>query len=48
MFYDLPRCRCVEKLLLHHETLFIAKGRVCFHPIAILLSLVGVYRIVWL
>ena len=50
MCYDLPRSRCVEKLLLHAsaETLFTAKGRVCFLPIAILLSLVAVYRIVWL
>ena len=38
MFYDLPRSRCVEKLLLHQLRL-IAKGRVCFLPIAILLEL---------
>ena len=47
MFYDLPRSRCVEKLLLHQMRLFIAKGRACFLPIAILLSLVAAYRIVW-
>ena len=36
MCYDLPCSRCEEQLLLHHvETLFIAKGRVCFLSIFI-------------
>ena len=49
MFYDLPRSRCVEKIIIASvETLFIAKGLVCFLPIAILLSLVAAYRFVWL
>ena len=44
MCYDLPRSRCVEQLLLHQLRFFIAKGRVCFLPSAISLSLF----IVWL
>ena len=48
MCYDLPCSRRVEKLLIIAlvETLFIAKDRVCFLPIAILLRQVAVYRIV--
>ena len=40
-------CNPVIKFIKFIKTLFIAKDRVCFLPIAILLSLVALYRIVW-
>ena len=38
---------CRKIIIASVETLFIAKGRVCFLPTAILLSRVAVYRIVY-